>query len=108
MIYRRKGGLIWYDGDLENISLSGVLLHGEKAIPLGDHVEISFRLPTVPGGTQEGDIFFWARIIRTEQRSNPGAHLALAARVLRYRSEPKPAPDVRKIVGEVRGPVKSR
>lgn len=105
LVYRRSGGYTWYHGNAVNISRGGILFSGERNISMGTEIEVSYTLPPEHPGDRNVEIFCWAKVVRLIPPEEPGGTAQLAARVLRYRSEPKPLPDVRRIIGEVRGPV---
>jgi PilZ domain len=105
LVYRRSGGYTWYQGEAINISPGGILFSGERNMSLGSEIEVSYSLPPEHEGQRNVDIFCWANVVRLTPPAKPGGKAVVAAKVLRYRSEPKPLPDVRRIIGEVRGPM---
>lgn len=104
LVYRRSGGYTWYEGQVINISPGGIRFSGERNISIGSEIEVSYTLPPEEEGQRNVEIFCWANVVRLTPPEEPGGHAVLAAKVLRYRSQPKPLPDIRRIVGEVRGP----
>ena len=105
LIYRHQSGLVWYNGITENLSSSGVLFRGEKYIPVGSVVETSFEQQDGMEDWDETPSFCWAQIVRTLLPATADPRPALGAKVLRRRCAPKPPPDVRELIGEVRGPM---
>lgn len=95
VIYRPTGGLTWYHGTIENLSLTGVLFRGQKAVPDGCPVEMSFTLQEGSPWKAGSSVFCWGRTVRTVMPTTTDAHPALAVRILRYQSEGRPAPQIR-------------
>lgn len=108
LVYRRQSGLIWYEGTTENCSRSGVLFRGEKFVPAGSVVETSFEQQEGVEARDDMPAYCWARIVRTLLPGASDPRPALAARVLRQRAAPKPPPDVRRAIGEIRGPMSKK
>lgn len=104
--YRLHGALEWSAGRSENIASGGVLVRCENPPPEERVVEVSFWLPPQRGSERRLHIFFWGRVLRSEELS--ARRGTMAVQVLRYRTAPRPAEDVREQVGEVRGPVQGR
>ncbi len=104
MLFRRYKGILWYDGRIENINFQGAFLHGEKALEVGSLIEVSFWLPN-PGDPSSGtNVFFWAKVVRTCALGEGSTPRGLGVEILRYRTAPNTAADLRWMTGEVRGP----
>jgi hypothetical protein len=103
MVYRRDGGLIWYDGKIENVSTSGLLFHGEKPLSPGEVLQISYRLPAVGPAVEPTEVFCWAKVVRIRLANGPGADHTNAVKILRYRTQPRAPADIRNIIGDGRG-----
>lgn len=106
MLYRRQGGLVWYNGELENVSVSGILFRGEKPLVSGDVAQISFWLPASQGHQEPTQVFCWARVVRVLLPQMTEAQHTLAVKIFRYRAEPVPPPDIRDVVRDARGPIR--
>ncbi len=105
MIYRRQGGMVWYDGQLENVSVSGILFRGEKPLVAGDLAQVSFDLPQTGVARNPTPVFCWARVVRVRLPQITETKHTLAVKIVRYRSEPTPPPDIRTVICDVRGPI---
>jgi len=105
LVYRREGGLIWYDGKIENVSTTGLLFCGEKPLRPGEVLQVSFWLPAAEGAEERTQIFCWAKVVRIRVPNNFQANHTHAVKILRYRSQPQPPADIRDLIGEVRGPI---
>ena len=108
VLYRAHGGLFWYNGVLEDFSVTGVRFRGEKYLPLQCPLEMSFEVPLHTGDNVKGNFFCWAKIVRSVLPSLGDAQFGIGARILRYRSQMSTAADFRKVIGEVRGPLVTR
>lgn len=106
VLYRQRGGLFWYNGVLEDFSLTGVRFRGEKYLPTQCPLEMSFEVPlNSSGDSVKGNFFCWAKIVRSVLPSLNDAQFGIGARILRYRSQKSTPADFREIIGEVRGPL---
>jgi hypothetical protein len=105
IIYRRAGGLVWHDGTTDDVSEGGVRFHGERHLPVESPVELSFRLPPDFQRKGEGSVYCWGKVVRTELSPAGDPRPALAVKIVRYRSTPRSVSDVRRVIGEVRGPL---
>jgi len=105
LVYRRDGGLIWYDGIIENVSTNGLLFRGEKPLRPGEVLQVSFWLPAADGADEPTEVFCWGKVVRIRLPNNFQANHAHAVKILRYRSQPQPPADVRDLIGDVRGPI---
>ena len=95
IIYRQTSGLIWHNGALENVSASGVLFRGEKALLIDTPIEMSFALPPASGAKCGTQIFCWGKVARCAAPAGSDERAVLAARVLRYRAQAQAVPDIR-------------
>lgn len=105
LVYRREGGLIWYDGKIENVSRSGLLFRGEKPLSPGEVLQVSFSSPATNDADEPTQVFCWAKVVRIRVPNNFEANHSLAVKILRYRSQLQPPADIRARIGEVRGPL---
>jgi hypothetical protein len=82
--YRAKNSSTWYAGKIENISQSGVLLHGEHPFPANTLVEMVFEMPEEISGQKDANVLCQGRVIRLPE-SKKTDKLTLAATILDYR-----------------------
>lgn len=108
MIYRKRGGLFWYKGILEDFSLTGVRFRGEQYLPSESPVEMSFTVHKEMGDKGGAEFFCWAKVVRSVLPTLSDSQFGLAARILHYRAQEALIPDLREVVGEVRGPLSVR
>ena len=104
VLYRQRGGLFWYNGILEDFSVTGVRFRGEKYLPLQCPVEMSFAVPRDLNGAARVSFFCWAKVARTALPSLSDGQFGIGAQILRYRAEQETPLDFRGVIGEVRGP----
>jgi hypothetical protein len=87
--YRVKNLGTWYEGVLDNLSQSGVLLHGPQRFPDNTLVEMVFEMPEEISGQKNSSVLCQGRIIRTKERAKAmQEHLdseTLAASILDYK-----------------------
>ncbi|PYX80499.1 MAG: hypothetical protein DMG70_23555 [Acidobacteria bacterium] len=83
--YRVKNLGNWSEGILENISQSGVLLHGPEQLPVNSLVEMVFEMPEEISGQKNSNVLCQARIIRSKEARDTEAGLGLAAAILDYK-----------------------
>jgi hypothetical protein len=106
--YRRVGENGWHHGATENISRVGVLFQAEQAVDVGTPVEISFQEPIDTGEVVGEVVACRGEVVRAIPPPSTEDSLALAARVWQYQFKPRPAVDIRNLVGDDRGPGQSR
>jgi PilZ domain len=80
--YRPVGGRRWYEGQVENISRSGVLFRGTTLVDVNTPVEIALLMPVLP---EASAIVCRGRIVRTILPGGPRRRPGLAATISRYR-----------------------
>jgi hypothetical protein len=87
--YRVKNLGTWYEGVLENLSQSGVLLHGAQRFPDNTLVEMVFEMPEEISGQKNSTVLCQGRIIRTREHAKAAPEQAdqegLAASILDYK-----------------------
>jgi len=82
--YRVKNLRTWYEGAIENISQSGVLLRGPMALPANALVEMVFEMPEEISGQKNSNVLCQGRIIRSKDaQDRDGA--GMAASILDYK-----------------------
>jgi hypothetical protein len=90
MRYRVKNLGNWYEGIIDNLSQSGVLLHGPEALPDNTLVEMVFEMPEEISGQKNSSVLCQGRIIRTKEAQPSPAGVGLAATILDYKFLRKP------------------
>jgi PilZ domain len=75
----------WYEGVIENLSQSGVLLHGPQRLPENTLVEMVFEMPEEISGQKNSTVLCQGRIIRSKDTLNGTETIALAASILDYK-----------------------
>jgi hypothetical protein len=83
--YRRTGEIWWLDGQVENISRSGVLFEAPLPMDVKTAVDLNFELPVEIGGEAGAVVVCRGEIVRQVQPATPDAPAALAAKILDYR-----------------------
>jgi len=84
--YRVKNLGSWYDGIIENLSQSGVLLQGPQRFPDNTLVEMVFEMPEEISGQKNSTVLCQGRITRTKDGHEKKAqHSGLAASILDYK-----------------------
>ena len=85
----------WSDGRIENISRSGLLFRGERALPVDTPVEMTFALPV----RNARDLFCRGRVVRTVPGADPVGPAGVAATIAVFRFLPGASKFVREVVG---------
>jgi hypothetical protein len=83
--YRVKNLGNWYEGTIENLSQSGVLLHGPQQLPDNTLVEMVFEMPEEISGQKNSSVLCQGRVIRTKEITQPEGRVGLAATILDYK-----------------------
>ena len=81
--YRVKGLGIWREGIVENLSQSGVFLHGPMHLPENALVEMVFEMPEEVSGQKRRTVLCHGRVLRRDEVRDCGA-VGLAASILDY------------------------
>ena len=97
----------WHEAKTENISLTGVLFHAGANLEVKTPIEMRFEWPIEIGGTG-GVVICQGEIVRTVLAAQTDARPAFAAKILESRPATASLPDVRRIVGDDRGPMPKR
>jgi hypothetical protein len=80
--YRESGGVFWIEGELKNISNSGVLFVGSSTMPEGTRVDVELDMPPeICGGSTARRVRCAAEIVRSSVGEN---RHSLAARITDY------------------------
>lgn len=82
--YRVKNLSNWYEGIIENISQSGVLLQGPEELPENALVEMVFEMPEEISGQKNSNVLCQGRVIRSKPIRD-SAGIEMAASILDYK-----------------------
>ena len=83
--YRVKNLSSWYAGTIENISQSGVLIHGPEALPVNALVEMVFEMPEEISGQKNSSVLCQGRIIRSKEVRDTPEGIGMAVSILDYK-----------------------
>jgi hypothetical protein len=83
--YRVKNLGSWYEGIIENLSQSGVLLQGPQRFPDNTLVEMVFEMPEEISGQKNSTVLCQGRITRTKDLHEKVENSGLAASILDYK-----------------------
>src|SRR5271168_4796122 len=64
--YRGKNLSTWYEGQIQNISQSGVMFFGPQQLPANALVELIFEMPEEISGQKNSNVLCQGRLIRTK------------------------------------------
>jgi len=84
VFYRTPGDLMWSEGRTENISKSGVLVRGDRAMPPNADVEILLNIPANVTTPFSGTTLCRGRIVRAVESSALENRPAFAAAILEF------------------------
>ena len=87
--YRRPGEREWHNGEVENISRTGVLFSAEELMDLSAPIEMRFQLPVEIGGATAAQVLCAGEIVRTVPPPSSGQLQFLAAQIRTYQFIPK-------------------
>ncbi len=82
--YRRLSDVTWFEGQVENISRTGVLLRGEQTMNVATPLQMRFELPAEFGGQTGALVICRGEAVRTLLPPTEDAPKRLAARILDY------------------------
>jgi hypothetical protein len=84
--YRGKNLSTWYEGEIQNISQSGILFHGPQQLPTDALVEMIFEMPEEISGQKNSNVLCQGRLTRTKDAvDNAEDAYGLAASILDYK-----------------------
>lgn len=83
--YRVKGERGWHEGVTENISISGVLMHGARRLDPKTAVEMRFFLPVELEGARAAEVFCRGLVMRWSTCRKPAGTYTIAARIMHSR-----------------------
>jgi len=79
--YRIRGEKKWREGMMKNISISGVLIHGDQSVPPDTAIEMRFSLPIHLQGESAAEVLCRGSVVRTASFGGPGEAAIVAARI---------------------------
>ena len=83
--YRIKNLSNWFEGTIDNISQSGVLIYGPEELPENALLEMVFEMPEEISGQKNSNVLCQGRIIRAKGAHDPGEGTGMAASILDYK-----------------------
>jgi PilZ domain len=83
--FRAPGEAEWLQGEIENISRSGILFRAPKVVDVNTPVELKFDLPVEVGGEPGAEVVSLGRIVRTILPPSSDAYPTAAVKFLNYR-----------------------
>lgn len=105
LAYRRVGEKVWHGGGIKDISRSGVLFQAEQPMDIGTPVEINFREPVDIGEESGNVVSCRGEIVRAIVLPETVKPPVLAAKMSDSQFMPRPMVEIRKFVGDDRGPM---
>jgi PilZ domain-containing protein len=85
--YHIRSEVSWYEGIIDNLSQSGVLIHGSHLLPKNALVEMRFEMPEEISGQKASLVLCQGKVIRCRETVE-GASLAAAILNYRFLHEP--------------------
>jgi hypothetical protein len=79
--YRAGGEREWQEGQLENISTTGVLFRADRSLFLDTNIEMRFFLPIELIGENAAEVFCRGSVVRFSEGEGPGGVVSIAARI---------------------------
>ena len=83
--YRVKNLGGWYEGIIDNLSQSGVLIRGPQQLPANTLIEMVFEMPEEISGQMNSSVLCQARITRSKEPKAQEEIIGLAASILDYK-----------------------
>lgn len=83
--YRVRNLGNWSEGVIDNLSQSGVLLHGPQEFPENTLIEMVFEMPEEISGQKNSNVLCQGRVIRAKQKQGAEDTFAVAASILDYK-----------------------
>jgi hypothetical protein len=83
--YRVKNLGSWFEGTIQNLSQSGVLLRGPHELPENTLVEMVFEMPEEISGQKNSNVLCQGRITRSKEASETAEGISMAASILDYK-----------------------
>lgn len=82
--YRARAGEEWFDGDIRNVSRSGILFRASRALAVDAAVEMRFALNVELGHTTGGTVICRGAVVRAEPPAAGDSRPTLAAAIRGY------------------------
>ena len=79
--YRIRGEKKWREGMMKNISISGVLIHGDHSVPPDTAIEMRFCLPIHLHGESAAEVLCRGSVVRSSAFGGAGETAIVAARI---------------------------
>ena len=83
--YRDKNLGTWNDGNIQNLSQSGVLLNGPQRFPENTLIEMVFEMPEEISGQKNSKVLCQGRITRMKEARQDAESHQFAASILDYK-----------------------
>ncbi|MGB6130399.1 MAG: PilZ domain-containing protein [Acidobacteriaceae bacterium] len=83
--YRVRGEQEWREGVMENISISGVLIHASQVLETNTLVELRFALPVELNNEVAAEVLCRGWVVRSAPRSGPAGSVSMAVRIAHSR-----------------------
>jgi hypothetical protein len=83
--YRVKNLGGWFEGTIQNLSQSGVLLTGPEQLPENTLIEMVFEMPEEISGQKNSSVLCQGRIIRAKEVQESADAHGMAASILDYK-----------------------
>src|SRR5579864_6586792 len=83
--YRVKNLSSWFEGTIDNISQSGVLLYGPEELPENALLEMVFEMPEEISGQKNSNVLCQGRVIRSKGAHDTDEGVGMAASILDYK-----------------------
>src|SRR5512142_2688181 len=87
--YRTPGANGWQEGEVENISRTGVLFRAPELRDVDTPIELNFQLPVEPRSGQAAYVLCSGSVVRTVPLPSRNLQPALAVTIRSYRFVPK-------------------
>jgi len=82
--YRQQGGDKWEEGNMHNISRSGLLFTTERLHPLNTTIELTFALPKVIRDEPPATVRCKGEVVRSALVATEKCRAAMAIKILDY------------------------
>ena len=83
--YRVRGEHKWFEGTMQNISTSGVLLGTDRLLNIGDTIEMKFVLPVQLEGERAAEVLCRGLVIRASPDAESACTINVGARIMNSR-----------------------
>ena len=74
----------WQEGQIENVSRSGILFHTTAPVSASRPIEMKFELPAEAGGEEGALVFCMGEVVRVIPGPAPESPCTVAARIVDY------------------------